>query len=72
MPDSLSAFIAPKGDETESYRCQKKRPVWLLLQSLKRGSHAFRGSCINPEGGGNKGNLLSRQRQWHERKERSV
>ena len=31
----------------------KKRPVWVVAAKLKRGSHAFRGSCINPEGGGN-------------------
>ena len=33
MPDSLSAFTAPKGDETESYRWQKNDPYGLLLQS---------------------------------------
>src|ERR1700680_2380334 len=53
MPDRLSAFITTTCDETESYRCQQKRPVGLLLQGLKRGSHAFRSSCINSDGGGN-------------------
>jgi hypothetical protein len=70
MPDSLSAFITPKGNETESYRCQQKRPVWLLLQGLKRASYAFRRSCINPDGGGNKG--ASYQRKDNGTSEQSV
>ena len=55
MPGSLSAFIHPVSNETESYQCQQNRAVWLLLQGLKRASHAFRRSCVNPDGGDNKG-----------------